>query len=277
MNNNNLAGSVAVVTGCGRKQGIGRATALALAAAGADVAVTDIAAAGTRNAGEVGDADAAAGWKGLPSLVEELEGRGSRALPVLGDVGIKDDAERMVREVVEHYGRIDILVNNAAAPHGGDRTWLWEVSEETFDEALRVNTKGVFLMSTAVIRHLLQRGGPGRIINIASVAGTVGLAQRGPYCTSKFAVRGLTQTMAQELAPHGITVNAVCPGAVDTSRRASSATHMAALQESGVQTLTFNQVAGPEAVAHAVAFLAHPESGYINGQSIIVNGGSAML
>ena len=199
------------------------------------------------------------------------------ALPVLGDVGVKDDAERMVGEVLEHYGRIDILVNNAAAPHGADRTWLWEVPEETFDEALRANTKGVFLMSTVVIRHLLQRGAPGRIINIVSVAGTVGIAQRGPYCASKFAVRGLTQTMALELAPHGITVNAVCPGAIDTSRRASSAGHQATERESGVHTLTIDQVAGPDAVAHAVAFLAHPESGYVTGQSIIVNGGPAML
>ena len=94
--------------------------------------------------------------------------------------------------------------------------------EPAYDEVMRVNAKGVFLMSGAVIRHLLHRGAPGRIVNIASVAGKVGYPERAVYCASKFAVVGLTQAMAQELAPRGITVNAVCPGAVATDRNAAT-------------------------------------------------------
>ena len=143
---------------------------------------------------------------------------GSRALAQVGDVGNKDDAERMVADAIANFGKVDILVNNAAAPHGPDRDWTWKVSEEAWNEVFRVNTKGTFLMSTAVVRHLLERQAPGRIINIASTAGRHGLPQRAAYSASKFAIIGLTQAMAGELAANGITVNAICAGAMDTAR-----------------------------------------------------------
>src|SRR5262249_39855146 len=123
----NLDGKVGLVTGCGRYKGIGRSIALTLAAAGADVAVTDIAAAGARNQSEIDDAEAAVNWRGLESLVAEFTALGRRAIALTGDVGIKADAERMVNETAQRLGSLDILVNNAGAPHGPDRNWTWLV------------------------------------------------------------------------------------------------------------------------------------------------------
>ncbi|MBI3967197.1 MAG: SDR family NAD(P)-dependent oxidoreductase, partial [Chloroflexi bacterium] len=160
-----LDGQVALITGAARVNGIGRAVARALAREGATIAAADVAVTGTRNLGEVGKYDERAGWQGLPSLVAELEGMGARAIGATGDVSRKEDCDRMVAEVVARFGRIDILHNNAAAPQGADRNLLWEVPEEAFDLVIAVNVKGTFLMSQAVIRHMLERGGGGRIIN----------------------------------------------------------------------------------------------------------------
>jgi 3-oxoacyl-[acyl-carrier protein] reductase len=274
-----LDGKGAIVTGCGRLKGMGRAIALALAKAGADLVVTDVAASGTRNPFEAGDAESAAGWKGLDSLVEELRGLGRRAVASVGDVGRKDDAERMVAEAIGHFGTIDILVNNAAAPHGADRDWIWNVPEDAWDEVFRVNTKGAFLMSTAVARHLMDRTSPGRIINITSISGRRGVPQRAAYSASKFAVTGLTQSMAAELAPYGITVNAVCPGAVDTARNASRTARAAQSKEGefvAASALT-KQMGVPDDIARTVVFLAEPGAGFITGESVNVSGGDLLF
>lgn len=277
-----LQSMTALVTGCGRFRGIGRGIALALAKAGADVAVADITEEGTRNDHESGEDDREAAWKGLPSLVEELTGMNRRAIAVTGDVAVRSDAERMVAQTVEHLGQVDILINNAAAPHGEDRNLMWEVPEAAFDEVLRVDAKGVFIMSTPVIKHLLERKAPGRIINMSSGAGRRGFARRTAYSAAKFAVIGLTQAMAQELAPHRITVNAVCPGAIDTARRTSTAARAAAGLESyspedpRAMGTPGNQVGTPADIARAVVFLAEPSAGFITGASLMVNGGLVM-
>lgn len=276
-----LDGQVAIVTGCARLKGIGRGIAQALAEQGAVLGVTDISSTGTRNAGEQAEADG--DWRGLDSLLEELKARGTEAIQLLGDVGIRSDAERMVQETIDHFGKVDILVNNAASPHGEDRKPLWEVPEEAYDTVMRVNAKGVFLMSAAVIRHLLKRKGSGRIVNISSDAGKNGAPQLGPYCASKFAVLGLTQVMARELGPRGVTVNAVCPGLIDTARHASTTSSapgekgdmdMAALTAALAGVVP--RVGTPRDIGAVVAFLASAESSYINGQSIIVDGGLFM-
>ena len=278
-----LEGKVALITGCGRVKGVGRGIALAFARQGADLAITDVAPVGTRNVRESGEDEARLGWRGLDSLAEEVEQLGRRALPLLGDVTKKADAERMVGQTLERYGRIDILVNNAAAPHGADRNYFWEVPEEAFDLVLAVNPKGNFLMSVPVVKHMLERGGGGRIINIASVAGKVGLVKRAAYCASKFAVIGLTQAMAQELAPHGITVNAICPGGLDTARNQSSRGREAASPSQ--DTARIQQLIGaapvgrigtPADIARMAVFLADPSSDFITGQSINVDGGFIM-
>jgi 3-oxoacyl-[acyl-carrier protein] reductase len=270
-----LNGQVALVTGASKFGGMGRGIALALASAGADVVVTDISLGGSRSDAEVAqDAE----WAGLESVVEEIHTIGRRSMALCGDVGVKEDAERMVADAIKELGQIDIVVNNAAASNGPMR-WSWELSEEAFDMALQVNTKGAFLMSTAVARHLLDREAPGRIVNISSSAGRQGFAQRSAYSASKFGVIGLTQSMAQELARHRITVNAICPGSINTPRFAASRSPLG--EQGGVvpddwPTTPIPRSGGPDDIGRVVVFLADPASDFITGQAINVNGGGIM-
>jgi NAD(P)-dependent dehydrogenase (short-subunit alcohol dehydrogenase family) len=270
-----LSGLAALVTGCGRARGIGRAIALTLAAAGADVAVTDVAASGIRNVGESGPA----GTDGLSDLVDQIKQLGCRAIGLTGDVADAADVEAVVATAVAELGRVDILVNNAGAPHGGDRAPSWLVPELAYDEVMRVNAKGVFLMSGVVIRHLLHRGARGRIVNIASVAGKVGYPERAVYCASKFAVIGLTQAMAQELAPRGITVNAVCPGAVATDRNVATRHRAATTGDAAADNASSSpvgRIGEPDDIARAVLYLVDPAASYVTGQSLVVDGGRYM-
>jgi len=277
---NEFEGKSVLVTGCGRVRGIGRALAVAFARAGADVAATDIAVGGTRNENEEGLEEIRQGWKGLESLAAEVQGLGRRALTLVGDVSRAADAERFVAEALARFGRIDVLVNNAAAPHGADRRLVWEVPEEAWDLVLDVNLKGTFLMSRAVIPHMLSRRS-GRIINMASVSGKRGTPRRGAYTASKFGVIGLTQVLAQELAAHGITVNAICPGSVDTSRRESTSRRERALAEGdpGAPVLGLpptGRVARPDDIARLALFFASEQSDHITGQAWSVDGGAVM-
>jgi len=159
-------GKTVLVTGCGRVRGVGRAISVAFARAGADVIATDIVTGGTRNENEEGREEIRLGWKGLESLVTEIEGLGRRVHTTVGDVSRAADAERFVAEALGRFGRVDVLVNNAAAPHGADRRLVWETPEEAWDLVLDVNLKGTFLMSRAVIPHMLARRS-GRIVNLA--------------------------------------------------------------------------------------------------------------
>ncbi len=276
-----LAGKVVMITGCARARGMGRAMAVAFARAGADVVATDVVPGGTRNENEAGAEEMRIGWNGLESLAGEVEGLGRKIATLTGDVSRAADAERMVADALAHFGRIDVLVNNAAAPHGADRRLLWEVPEEAWDAVLGVNLKGVYLMCRAAIPHMLARRS-GRIINMASVAGKRGTQRRGPYTASKFGVIGLTQVLALELAAHGITVNAICPGSVDTSRRESTTRREAALREQDPNTpMPFAQtptgrVARPDDIVRLALFLAADQSDHITGQAWNVDGGLVM-
>ena len=190
------------------------------------------------------------------------------------------DAERFVAEALAQFGHIDVLVNNAAAPHGADRRLIWEVPEEAWDLVIDVNLKGAFLMSRAVIPHMLKRGS-GRIINMASVSGKRGTARRGAYSASKFGIIGLTQVMAQELGAHGITANAICPGSVETSRRESTSQRERALVERDPNAPVLSlpptgRVARPDDIARLAVFFASAASDHITGQAWNVDGGTAM-
>jgi 3-oxoacyl-[acyl-carrier protein] reductase len=273
-------GKTVMITGCGRARGMGRAIAVAFAKAGADVVATDVASGGTRNENEEGLEEIRLGWKGLESLAAEIDGLGRRVVTLVGDVSRAADAERMVAEALARFGRLDVLVNNAAAPHGADRRLLWEVPEEAWDTVLGVNLKGVYLMTRAVIPHMLARRS-GRIINMASVSGKRGTPRRGAYTASKFGVIGLTQVLAQELASHGITVNAICPGSVDTSRRESTSRRERALAERDPNAPVLSlpptgRVARPDDIARLVVFFAADESDHITGQAWNVDGGVVM-
>lgn len=240
-----LKGKVALVTGAAR--GIGRAIAARLQREGAVVVINDI-------------------------LKDELEaalaaGVGAMAIPA--DVSVRAQVQAMVDQVVERYGRLDIMVNNAGVE---PKASLLEMTDEQWDRAIAVNLTGVFLGTQIAARHMVARGGGGRIIQISSIAGKNFLADRASYCASKAGVNGFTREAARELAPHGITVNAVCPGVIETEMTAAARANPA-MMEKWMREIPARRLGQAEEVAALVAFLAGPEADYITGQALNVDGG----
>jgi NAD(P)-dependent dehydrogenase (short-subunit alcohol dehydrogenase family) len=266
-----LDGKVALITGCGREKGLGRGIANVLADAGADIAAVDIEPGGARSDYEEGLKEES--WQGLPSLVDELRAKGVRAEGLVGSIGVTADVERVVAEAIDRLGKVDILVNNAAAPHGPERTVFWEVPEDAFEKVLRINTTGCFLMCREVARHWLDREIQGRIVNIASAAGRQGVPQRAAYSASKFGIVGMTQSMAKDLQSSGSTANVVCPGGVETARMSWTEPRGNALP----QPNALRRIGQPYDIARAVLFLVEPAADYITGECINVNGGSLMV
>lgn len=268
-------GRVAMITGCGKYRGLGRTIALAFAEEGADIVVTDLHLRGTRQPGE--EEPSSTSWNGLESLVAEIHALGTKALAVVGDVSQRSDVERMVAEALHRFGRVDFLINNAAAPQGADRAFFWEIPEEAWNQVLAVNLTGAFFMSQTVARNMLTRGEGGRIVNIASISGKVGTSKRAAYDSSKFGLIGLTQVMGMELAPHGITVNAICPGAISTDRQAATLRRQEKEKKLPNAAPAFSRPISrpgePADVARMAVFLAADESDYITRQSINIDGG----
>jgi NAD(P)-dependent dehydrogenase (short-subunit alcohol dehydrogenase family) len=270
-----LDGKVALVTGAAGQHGIGRAIALRLAREGADVTVNDL-----RDA-PVGN------WGGLGQVVDEIEELGRQGLACVGDVTDSADVERVVRETIDRFGRIDILVNNAGSQAGPDRVPVVDLDEAVFDRVLVVNAKGTFLCCRAVARHMIGRGGGGKIINMSSSAGKQGRARFAAYSASKFAVIGFTQSLAIELGPHRINVNAICPGLVDTERVYGMASglkpedmtieaYREQLIDEAIGATPLGRIAQPADIAQLVAYLASAESDYMTGLAINVSGGKLM-
>jgi 3-oxoacyl-[acyl-carrier protein] reductase len=265
-----LDGKVAMVTGAGRRRGIGRATAVALAAQGADVVVT-----GTgRNPATFPVDEKAVNWNDVHSTVEQIEAQGRRGLALIGDISQQADVIRIVQQTLAAFGRIDILVNNAAIARGADRVPAVELSEELFRRVLDVKVVGSFLLCKAIIPTLLQQNQGGRIINLSSVMGKRGMANTTAYCAANFAIQGFTQALAQELAPYRISVNAVCPGTIDTARM--DVLGREELWQSIVDTIPMKRAASDEEVAGLIAYLCSPSAEYITGQSINIDGGVVM-
>ncbi len=278
-----LAGKVAVVTGAGGRRGIGRAIALRLAQEGADLVVTDV----PQSADAIRSEDRQAGWEGLPSVVSEIEALGRSAIALFSDVSDSAQVGSMVAQTLARFGKIDILVNNAGSRPGRDRVPVVDLEEDAFDEVLRVNVRGTYLCSQAVARHMIQRGGGGKIVVISSSAGKRGRARFAAYCASKFALIGFTQALAQELGPHRINVNAVCPGLVDTERTdfiaaalvpegESPEEYRAMMIRDREETIPLRRVAMGGDIARTAAFLCSGESDYLTGLSISVSGGAEM-
>ena len=276
-----LQGKVALITGAGGMQGIGRATALTLAAQGADIALTDL----QRAAEDLPPGEVRRQWRGIDSVAEEVEALGRRCLRVWCDLSSSEQIQAMGQQVEAHFGHIDVLVNNARAIIGRDKVPVTELREDVWQHFLAINTTAVFLCIKFVGQVMMRRGQGGRIINIASDAAKRASAMGAAYSASKFAVLGLTQASALDLAPYRITVNAVCPGPVNTDRlsyweRAQAEAQGMPLEEFRTRlvaqmgkTVPLGRIAESEDVANLVAFLAADEAGFITGQGYNVNGG----
>ena len=166
---------VALITGCGKENGIGAAIALQLAEDGFIVAVSDVAAAGVDNDNSVERSGTS--WQGLDTLVARIEEAGGQAISLTGDVSTEKDAADLVAKTLESYGRVDVLINNAGAPHGQDRGQIEDVPLSAWEAVMAINVRGVFLMTRAVVPHM-KRQGYGRIVSMSSVAGLVALPER---------------------------------------------------------------------------------------------------
>ena len=280
---NNSDGRVALITGAAGKRGIGHAIAIRLAQNGINVAVSDLNLHGIRYTGD----DNLEGWQGLKSVVEEMKALGRKSLAIEADITSGQQVEEMVDRCIIEFGRIDILVNNSGIL--GPKKPALEVSEEEWCQVLRVNMMGTYLVAKTVAKRMIKQGKGGKIINIASLSGKSYFGgDLGPYTVSKFAVVGLTQVLAQELARYKIQVNAICPGFIATEmgtgtnirkevRNGMSIEEATAKAYASVlPQIPMGRVGQPEDVAKVVAFLASMDSDYMTGQSINVSGGLLM-
>jgi len=244
---NELAGTVALVTGSARN--IGRAIALALADAGAAVMVT------ARQA--LADAQAVAA---------EIEGGGGRAAAMTADIGDPDAAAALVAATVERLGRLDILVNNASVRR---ETAFASLEYREWREVMASTLDGAYLCSRAALPYLLASG-RGAIVNIGGLSSHIGAPRRAHVVAAKAGLGGLTRALAHELAPHGVTVNCVAPGLIDTARSGPEPSHHKTLAP------PVGRKGRPEDIAALVRFLCGPGARYITGQTIQANGGLFM-
>lgn len=247
-----LEGRVALVTGAGK--GLGRAFCIRLAQDGADIVAV------TRS-----------DMAGLEKTAEAVRESGQRILVGKYDVSIEQQTLRMAAEAMDHFGRIDVLINNAAYYYGVKRTAFMDIAMEDWDRMMAVNVKGPWLCTRAVF-PCMRALGKGKIINLASEVFFTGSHGFVHYVASKGGVIGLTRALAVELGPHGICVNAVAPGYTDTEASRT----VADVNKYDTSRTPLKRIEKPEDVVGIVAFLASDESDFITGQTILVDGGRAM-
>ncbi len=246
-----LKNKVAVVTG--GRQGMGRAHSLKLAQLGCKVVVSDIS------------------QDDCEKVVDEIKKAGGEAVAIKCDISKKDEVEAMVEKTIKEFGKIDILVNNAGVCQFGS---FLDLTEQEWDKTLDINLKGYFLCSQAASREMVKQKS-GVIVNIASIAmGQIGMGFPGivHYCASKGGIVAMAEAMALELAPLGIRVNSIAPGAIDTPMMNSTKQDPKIL-EGILASIPLKRVGKPEDIANAVAFLASDESSYITGTVVVVDGG----
>jgi NAD(P)-dependent dehydrogenase (short-subunit alcohol dehydrogenase family) len=241
----------AIVTG--GAAGIGRSIALAFADEGADVAIADVQ------------------LQKAQDIAREIEARGRRALAVACDVGYSAQVDGMVGQVVEAFGGIDVLVNNAAIILEGS---FWEIADADWERIIRNNLSSVFYCSRAVARVMIHQGDGGCIINMSSIHATLSEPQAGPYTAAKGGIEALSRTMATELAPYRVRVNCVAPGA--TYSELTTPMYTESVKQALFQRVPLKEIAQPEWIASGVVFLASEESRYMTGQVLTIDGGYVM-
>ena len=246
----NLNEKITLVTG--GASGIGKATALALADAGAKVAIVDIA------------------FEGAERVAADIRRKGGEALAMSSDVSQARHVDAMMNRIMETWGRLDCAVNNAGV--GGNMQMTAETSEDEFDRITGINLKGVWLCMRAEICQFLKQGG-GVIVNTASVAGRVGFPGSAVYTAAKHGVLGLTKAIAMEYARSNIRINAVCPGFIRTPLLEASAVKNPQLVETLAATEPMGRIGEPEEVAGAILFLCSEEASFCTGSELVVDGG----
>jgi glucose 1-dehydrogenase len=245
-----LAGKSAIVTGASR--GIGKAIALAFGREGASIVV-----------------DYFGRAEGADTVVEEIVRGGGRAIAVRADVTKPDEVRALVERTQEAFGGVDVIVNNAGFE---EKHPFLETPFDAYEKVLAVNLTGVWLCSQAAAGAMIVRGKGGRIINISSVHENIAMPGNAPYCAAKGAVRMLARTIALELAPHGITVNDVCPGAVDTPMDETVKQDPSELREL-LDWIPLKRMAKPQEVAELCVYLASDAASYVTGSSYAIDGG----
>ena len=241
---------IAIVTGAG--QGIGRAIALGLAREGARVAIADV------------------NEECANSVKNEIEAAGGRALVIRTDVSNEDSVQAMVERSLQEFGRVDILVNNAGI---FPTSPVEEMSEEDWDRVIGTNLVGAFLCARAVVPKFLEQGS-GRIISLTSGRAFQGAKNGAHYAASKAGIIGFSKSLALELAPHGITVNVICPGITDTAQPRGHQTEEQIYAQA--QRIPLGRIGQPEDLVGPAVFLASDAAAFITGQTLLVNGGSIM-
>jgi 3-oxoacyl-[acyl-carrier protein] reductase/meso-butanediol dehydrogenase/(S,S)-butanediol dehydrogenase/diacetyl reductase len=264
-----LAGKTAIITGAGRMRSIGRPIARMLARAGANIVIT-----GTgRRPDDYPDDEKSAGWRDIESVAEEVCRAGAKCLPLVSDIRNEQAVDELVKSAVAEFGRIDIVINNASAARGPDRLPATELPLAIWRKVFATNVDGTFLLSRTAARRMIEEGHGGSIVNISSIASKIAAANMAAYASSKAAINALSRSMALELAPHQIRVNALCPGIIDTFRMDDLG--RGEKWKSFVKSMIPLGYPGDGSeCAEIVLFLVTDHGKWITGQAINVDGGT---